>query len=527
MKQKDKRVGVFTRIYRKDETMHEAIQSVLNQTYSNLQFYIMVNEITKKSILEWKEKDSRIKIIDGDINDGFRTCAKKIASENAYVTTIDADDWYDENYLKYLVEQIENKEVDMVACGNFFFVGQNHIVGERKQVPIVWDTNKTTQVLPFIYDHFRTIWGKLIKAEVLLKSDFDALPESTKYGGYGGDTLFMFNLMLYAKRVAISDKSLYYYRMSEGSGSYSLNPGRLDSDEIVFFFVENVLKNMGAYAENQKRFLFWIYGNALIDTTKVLLYTNLSHQERAEKLLYIFQKPLSKELFIRESIGFLEISELGQNREYAPALYSLIFANLEKYEAVSQIENYYFQIFQIIFPSLKEILTEDEFRVLLKQKRLLDAFAIKNFSELTELLLVLFDTFDKVEKQNVLKITEKITSNVLMKNVLCNMNFVEKYTGLLMMISQKKYDEMFNCFHIYFSQEEMPDLAEELIDLWINLAASLENATEFVLAKQYRVEVLAKKGKIDEATKEFNDLLQLGVMDQNMVMLEEYFGFES
>jgi len=237
----NKRVGVFMRVYRNEETMHEAIQSVLNQTYKNLRYYILVNDITKHVIQQYVEKDSRIKVIEGTSNSGFVTCAKKIAEENDYVTTIDADDWYDKTYLEHLVHVSEEKGADIVACGNFYFVGKNKIVGERKQGAITWQTKKTGEVLPLVYGHFRTIWGKLISSSVLRECDFSLLPDIKLYGGYGGDTMVIFNLLLYTNKLSISEKSLYYYRMSETSVTYRLNPGRLDADEIVFNFVENIL----------------------------------------------------------------------------------------------------------------------------------------------------------------------------------------------------------------------------------------------------------------------------------------------
>lgn len=524
MEQKDRRVGVFTRIYRNDDTMHEAIQSVLNQTYSNFKFYIMVNETTKKIILEWAKKDSRIKLIDGGINDGFKTCAKEIAAENLYVTTIDADDWYDVNYLADLIEQIENKKVDMVACGNYYFTGKNHIVGERKQGAITWEKSKTSQVLPFIYGHFRTIWGKLITAELLLRSEFNSLPDSTKYGGYGGDTLFMFNLLSYANRIAITDKSLYYYRVSESSGTYRLNPGRLDADEIVYDYVENVLKNMGPFGDNQRRYLLWIYGNALIDTINLLLHTDLTIQERNEKLLYIFNKNLTKELFDREEKGFLEIPELGENKKYAPEVYQLIFMYYEKYKQVVQIKENLFEIFEIIWPSLKNILSMTEFDVLLKSKKLLDAFATKKFSMLTEMLLVLFRTFNEEEKQESISVIKKVETDIVLKKAMCDVDFVREYAEVLRLLCKKNYEEAFHSFHKYFAQDKMPEKAEELVDIWITLAAFLENVSEFVEAKQFKVEILIKTDNIAQAKEEYNELLQLGIMDQNMLALENLLG---
>lgn len=524
MELKDKRIGVFTRIYRIDETMHEAIQSVLNQTYTNFKFYIMVNDITKRLLLEWEEKDNRIILIDGGPNDGFRTCAKKIASENTYATTIDADDWYDEKYLEHLVEQIEKEEVDMVACGCFFFVDQNRIVWERSQVLMVWSKSDTAVVLPYIYGHFRTIWGKLIKSELLIEADFDILPDTTQYGGYGGDTLFMFNLLSYAERVAITDKSLYYYRMSQGSGTYSLNPGRLDSDEIVFHFVENVLRRIGCFGEVQRRFLFWCYGNALIDTSRLLLKSSLSIEEIYERLLYIFQKPLTKELFNRECAGLLKIDKGAEPEKVAPKVYDLVFTNLELCESL-QIQRDCFQIFQIIWPYYKDVISVAEFCILLKDKKMLDAFVGKEYTAMSEACLICLKSLDEGEKERALNLLEKFSPNIVLKNALYSVSFAEKYLELLIMIVNNEYEELFNNLHALFSVDEEQE--EELVELWINSAAFVENEIEFILAKQFKVEILGKKGKLFEAEEEYNELLQLGIMNENMMLLKKYFGFKN
>lgn len=522
MESKNGRVGVFTRIYRNDETMHESIKSVLNQTYTNFKFYIMVNDNTKSILSDWKAKDSRIVLVDGGVNDGFRTCAKKIALENTYATTIDGDDWYDKKYLEHLVEQIEQKHVDMLACGNYFFSVQKGILGERKQVSMEWSKSDTSVVLPYIYAHFRTIWGKLIKSKVLLDADFDVLPESTQYGGYGGDTLFMFNLLAYAEKVAITDKSLYYYRVSESSGSYSLNPGRLDSDEIVFRFVENILQSIGYYGEIQKRWLFWCYGYALIDTTKLLLNAHFSDVEKVEKLLYIFGKPLTKELFDRECIGLLKINKFGDNERYALKLQDLIFSNLTLCET-SEIKVAIFSLFEIIWPNFKGVLTEDQFAVLIKDRAILDAFVAKDYTTMLIACLNILQELEEREKQITLDMIRKFSVNLLLKNLSCDVEFVEKYLDIFIAIVTNNYEKVFDMLHVYFTDDQIPE--DELVELWINVAAITEKESEFVLAKQFKVEMLGKQGKLSEAKDEYMELLELGIMDDNMTLLQNFFEF--
>ena len=82
------------RVYRNEPEMHKAIQSVLEQTYTNFKYYILVNDKTMEAVRKYQNQDNRIVMIQGKEGEGFRTYAKYIAKENDYVTTIDADDWY-------------------------------------------------------------------------------------------------------------------------------------------------------------------------------------------------------------------------------------------------------------------------------------------------------------------------------------------------------------------------------------------------------------------------------------------------
>ncbi len=522
METENKRVGVFMKVYRNEESMHQAIQSVLNQTYSNIRFYVLVSEETKPVFEQYVQKDARVVLLDGEgPKDGFRTRAKQVAAENDYITVIDADDWYVANYVQELVQIAEKEKADMVACGNYYFTGENKINAERKQSFRVWETSGTNMELPYIYGHFRTIWGKLIASHVLLNCNFGDLPDQREYGGYGGDTLLMFNLFPYTSKLCVSDKTLYYYRMSESSTTYKLTPGRLDSDEVLFHFIEGVLKRLGEIGEFQKRFLFWIYGNAVADTIKLLLYTNLSQEERTEKLLYILKKPLTLELFMRENRGMLNVSVLGAHENYMWKIYQLLFSDMKRCTATQQIRAEYLEMLEIIFPDTRGWLELKEFEVLLKHKALLDAFANKKVTELTEMLLVLLKALNTEERTTAMQFMRKITSDVLMKKVLKNADFAICYTELLRTLGKKQYEDVFNSLHSLFSSETLPDYAEELVELWITVAASVENAAEFILAKQLKVELLVQWNQKSKAVQEFDELINMGIDDENMEYLRK------
>ena len=288
MNSQEKRVGVFMRVYRNEPTLHQAIKSVLAQTYTNFKYYILVSQKTKEVVQQYQNKDSRIEILDGKEDEGFRNYAKYVASENVYATTIDADDWYEKTYLEQLVCFAEQYQLDIAACGNFFMSENGEVLGIRGQKKLIWNTEDTGTVLSYMYAFFRAIWGKLMKAEIFTDYDVKELPASTQYGGYGGDTMFMFNLLYHTHKVGIIDKCLYNYRVSPSSGSYTFLEGRLDSDELLFNYVKAFLDKTGYCSQQSMNFLYLVYGNAMLDTTKLVLAQRIPEKQRGEELLYIF-----------------------------------------------------------------------------------------------------------------------------------------------------------------------------------------------------------------------------------------------
>ena len=52
------------KLLRNEPTMYKAIESVLNQTYTNLRYYILVGSDTKSVVMQYAEKDTRIVVLD-------------------------------------------------------------------------------------------------------------------------------------------------------------------------------------------------------------------------------------------------------------------------------------------------------------------------------------------------------------------------------------------------------------------------------------------------------------------------------
>lgn len=520
METDNKRVGVFMQVYRNEPSMHQAIQSVLGQTYSNFKYYILVSEKTREDVGKYAEKDERIIIMDGEFGKGFRTHIKLVASDgNDYVTVIDADDWYEPDYLRSLVACAQKNHTDMLACGNFFVNEYGHRIGERVQAEMAWDAKDTGKVIGYMYGFYRTVWGKLISSECILKWEPEKLPTYEKYGGYGGDTLMMFDILKSASRVGICDKLLYNYRISSTGSSYKLMEGRLESDELLFHFVEDILLGFGEVREPERRFLFLVYANALIDTTRLLMNAKMTETERAEKLVYIFEKELSRELFDRQQADALKIPG-AKSVTFSGQFYDLIFGDVTRCAVTAKTTELYLRLFEKFYPKWKGILSMEEFAVILRKKATLDSLAGEAYAKIFSDVLDALGEVKLSEAKTCLKLLRRLTSEALLKPLLQEKKFVLMYRDLVELLNGGQREKAMEWLHGCFSAEEIPYGDELLTELWINLAATLENVPEFIMGKQLQAELLLQKNRYEEGKSIYEELLDMGVQDDNMEYLK-------
>lgn len=511
MNSQEKRVGVFMRVYRNEPTLHQAIQSVLTQTYTNFKYYILVNQKTKAVVQQYQNKDSRIEVLDGKEDEGFRNYANYVARENVYVTTIDADDWYEKEYLEKLIHFAEKQRVDVVACGNYFISEKGELLGARVQKSLVWNTENMGTVLGYTYAFFRTIWGKLIKAEVVSEFDEQQLPASKEYGGYGGDTLLIFNLLYHTNKIGIIDETLYNYRMSPSSSSYKFLEGRLDSDELLFNHVKTFLDKTGYCSQQSMNFLYLVYGNAMLDTIKLILAQRIPEEQRGEELLYIFKKETTKNLLYKERLRILKEDEQTVST-FTEQYGGLIFAESERYLDKKNIAQKYLLLLEELKPRYKGVLEVEEFMFLSKNRELLDALLKENYLCIFNMVIDSLREMPEVDKKITIEILRKFNSQVILDAVLTNQEFVVDYVSLIKTIENGDLENALNICEKYFEDGKTPKLGEILVELWINLSALLEQPDQFIRGKQTKLQILLKEGKEEEAQQEYEDLQEMGVL---------------
>lgn len=127
-----KKVSIILPIYNGEKYLNKCINSVLNQTYENIEL-ICINDGSKDKTLNVLQsyKDHRIKIIDKN-NSGVSD-TRNLGLSNAtgdYVAFIDVDDFYDKQFVEKMVFYIQKYNADAVRC-NYEVINSNDNLIEK------------------------------------------------------------------------------------------------------------------------------------------------------------------------------------------------------------------------------------------------------------------------------------------------------------------------------------------------------------------------------------------------------------
>ncbi|MBX3347830.1 MAG: glycosyltransferase family 2 protein [Nitrospira sp.] len=126
-------VTVVTIVYNGEKYLAECIESVLAQTYRNLE-YVIVNNCSTDSTLEiareYAAKDERIRVVCNDrhvtVMENYNIGFRSLSSESKYCKMVDADDWITPDCLSKMVGLME-------AHPTIAIVGAYQLEGDKVQ----------------------------------------------------------------------------------------------------------------------------------------------------------------------------------------------------------------------------------------------------------------------------------------------------------------------------------------------------------------------------------------------------------
>ena len=246
-------ISIIVPIYNTEKYLHECLDSILNQSYTNFEVLLINDGSTDSSgtiCQEYVERDSRFRYFEKD--NGGVASARNLGlerSEGTYITFIDSDDWVEFNYLEVLYTALKENDTD-VAISTYKRFAQDGVfylrsyskendeflnIGKRNR-------NSFLEILPKLgeLDHsFYSISSKLIKREIIGNLLFD------EQVSYAEDLNFFFRLYLGVESVVYVRDYTYIYRTHDASTSQNFNELKALHELEIFKRMFQQIEKMG------------------------------------------------------------------------------------------------------------------------------------------------------------------------------------------------------------------------------------------------------------------------------------------
>lgn len=209
-------ISIIVPVYNIEKYLPKCIESILNQTYENLDI-ILVDDGTPDSsgnICDmYKEKDNRIRVIHKE--NGGVSSARNTGIDNAkgeYICFIDGDDYVMEDYVEYLYQLLIENEVD-ISLTTDMFGNFNEKQTSNETQKIVDGETACESIL--CYKIPIGVYCKLFKHDFIKKHKIKFFEDI--FMGEG----FNFNVFAFqrADKVAIGNRKIYYYRRDNSSSA--------------------------------------------------------------------------------------------------------------------------------------------------------------------------------------------------------------------------------------------------------------------------------------------------------------------
>ena len=211
-KNKKIKLSIVIPVYNVEDYVAKCLDSLINQTYSNLEI-ICVNDGSTDNSLKilnrYKEKDKRIIVIDkpnGGVSSARNTGID--VSNGEYITFVDSDDYIDTDAYENCLKIIKEKDADVLAFG--YIVEPEHVVNNR------FKQDKYYTRFECFKNEFNSnssVWNKIFRTNII-KNNHIRFAEDVSYAE---DSLFLKMVFPHTKIVLASPNSYYHYVQRDSS----------------------------------------------------------------------------------------------------------------------------------------------------------------------------------------------------------------------------------------------------------------------------------------------------------------------
>lgn len=220
-------VSIIVPIYKVEEYIKECLDSIISQTYKNIEVILVDDGSPDNSGYlcdEYAKKDNRIKVIHK--TNGGLSSARNAGLELAtgdFITFCDSDDVILPEIISRYVDIQEKYNCDIVSCESLFY--------KNGETTLIEHYHQSDSIKFFIGEEFIggffdsstdcSVCNKLYKRDVIANHRFEE-------GKTNEDILFQYEV-LKNKSIVHTNEGLYLYRVNEKSITHTFNANSLNA----------------------------------------------------------------------------------------------------------------------------------------------------------------------------------------------------------------------------------------------------------------------------------------------------------
>lgn len=274
----DDLISVVIPVYNVEKYLNRCIDSVLKQTYKNIEIILIDDGSTDRSgkiCDEYNKKDNRIIVIHQK-NQGLSSARNNglMKLKGKFVCFIDSDDFVETDYIESMYNNLIDNKVDMACCGYAYFY-ENGKIEEINygNIEKKYSKDEAQEYLNIIGYFNVATWNKLYKIELFDNIKFPINKKSE-------DWFIMYKLIdKCANGIYYSSKVKYLYFQRNGSitKSNNVNFDCIDAArQALEYYKEKNMQNVIPFAYQSLLFAYIGVYNSL--------YFRVKNKEKAKKI---------------------------------------------------------------------------------------------------------------------------------------------------------------------------------------------------------------------------------------------------
>lgn len=290
-------VSVVLPIYNVEKYLNRCIESVVNQTYSNLEI-ILVDDGSPDNCPqicdEWASRDRRIKVVH-KANAGLGM-ARNTGIEHAtgdYICFFDSDDSIEPDTIEACVEAARKNCADLVVFGHdAVTVDMSRLRAYAPCPPknlYTGDEIKQELLPNSLYANLKTgkdwnlpmsAWNKLYSMDVIRKSGWRFVSEREIISE---DFYSLFELYGYLNKVYVLNRIFYHYTVNNSSLSRKYRPDRFERIKQFSASMDSLSERMGVQKETDQSLKSVTFG-LVVGAMKLVVASDAAFRQRYREI---------------------------------------------------------------------------------------------------------------------------------------------------------------------------------------------------------------------------------------------------